>query len=191
MKFAKTLLAVAALGAAFAAQAESNIASAPSGAISATARLTFNVVIPRVIYLRVGTGTDFTPNNTFDSVTFTALTGNIGTGTAIAGVPSAASVPGSVGVRVLSTGGAVNLSAAGSGTGMTAAGLDVIPWARISGATSNAALPNPTIGAAAVSLAATNGVVAQSANWNFNYANTDTLAAGTYTGVVTYTAALP
>ena len=183
MKFVKTLLAVAALGAAFAALAESNIASGAAANLTASARLNFNVVIPRVLYLRVGTGTDFTPNPQVDTETFTAAAGNIGTGTAIAGIPAGFSA------RVLSTGGGISLAATGSGTGLTNPGLAVIPWTQISG-TSVGALAVPAVGATN-NLAAVNGVVAQSGTWSFSYANAATLAAGTYSGVVTYTATLP
>ncbi len=184
MKFVKTLLAVAALGAAFAAQAESNISSAAAGTtITAAAKLNFRVVIPRVLYLRVGTGTDFTPNITVDTVTFSPLAGNIGTGTSVSGTP------GTVAVRVLSTGGSITLAASGSGTGLTNTGLAIIPWTQITGGSDNAALANPAVGATA-NLTAVGGIVAQSANWNFNYLNAATLAAGNYDGVVTYTATL-
>jgi hypothetical protein len=185
MKFTKTLLAAAALGSTLAAHAESNINSGAAANLTATARLNFRVTIPRVIYLRVGTGTDFTPSTTVDTVTFSPAAGNIGTGTAVAGAPA------TVSVRVLSTGGAITLGAVGSGTGLTNVGLATIPWTQITGGSSNAALPNPTIGAAATAIAATAGVVSQTANWNFNYGNAATLAAGNYDGVVTYTATLP
>jgi hypothetical protein len=185
MKSNKTLIAVAALGTALAVHAESNINSGATANMTATAKLNFRVAIPRVIYLRVGTGTDYTPSTTVDTVTFSPAAGNIGTGTVVAGAPA------SVSVRVLSTGGAITLAAAGSGTGLTGAGLQTIPWTQVTGTSSNAALPNPVIGAAASNLAATNGVVLQNANWSFNYLNAATLAAGNYDGVVTYTATLP
>jgi hypothetical protein len=189
MKFVKTLLAIAAVVAVLPAQAESNIASG-AGALSATAKLNFRVTIPRVLYLRVGTGTDFAPSAVVDRVLFSPAAGNIGTGTAVAGTfeaPAASPLT----VRLLSTGGAPNLSAAGSGTGLTGVGLQTIPWTQITGGTTNAALPNPVIGAAAVPVAAVNGVASYTANWNFNYSNSTELAAGEYNGVVTYTAALP
>jgi hypothetical protein len=47
------------------------------------------------------------------------------------------------------------------------------------------------IGAAAVSLAAVSGVVNQTTVYSFNYSNSAALAAGTYTGTVTYTATNP
>ena len=180
MKFIKTLLAVAALGAAFAAQAESTINTGPGANLATTARLNFSVVIPRVIYLRVGTGTDFVANGTVDTVTFTpgAAAGN---GTAVAGGAT-------VGVRLLATGTGVTLGATGSGTGLTSGALPVIPWTQIS-ATSTG-LAHPAIGAAAAAVAPTGSVTNQTAVWTFNYANA-VAAAGTYGGQVTYTATLP
>lgn len=183
MKFVKTLLAVAAIGAAFTAQAESTINTGPGANLATTARLNFNVVIPRVIYLRVGTGTDFTPNGTIDTVTFTpgAAAGN---GTAIAGGAT-------VGVRVFSTGTGVTLGAAGAAAsplGLTSGALPVIPWSQIT-ATSTG-LAHPAIGAAAAAVPATGSITTQAAVWTFNYANA-AAAAGTYTGQVIYTATLP
>jgi hypothetical protein len=191
MKFIKTLLAVAVMGAAMGtAQAESNIATG-AGALSASARLNFRVTIPRVLYLRVGSGTDFTPSATIDEVLFTATSANIASGTAIAGTPA------NTAVRVLSTAGSnVSLTATGAAGGLVN-GANSIAWSRITGSSSNAALPHPAIGngvAGAVStLTATAGVVNQSANWSFNYANatTDIYQAGDYTGQVTYTATAP
>ena len=194
MKFVKTLLAVAALGAAFSAQAESNINTAATGAVSAAAKLNFRVVIPRIIFLRVGTGTDFANVTTVDNVIFTATAANIGNATALTGATDGAGTAtggaGSVAVRVLSTGGSVNLSATSSVTGPTAAGVS-IPWSAFSSTTSTTTLPAPAVGAAPTSITATNGVVSQTANWTFSYANTVAYQAGTYDGVVTYTAALP
>jgi hypothetical protein len=180
MKFVKTLLAVAALGAAFAAQAESTINSGAAANLATTARLNFSVVIPRVIYLRVGTGTDFTPNQTIDTVSF-APGAAAGNGTAIAAGAT-------VGVRLFSTGTGVTLGATGSGTGLASGALPVIPWTQIS-ATSTG-LAHPAIGAAAIAVAPTGSITTQAATWSFNFGNAPA-AAGTYTGQVIYTATLP
>jgi hypothetical protein len=186
MKFIKSLLAVAVLGAAFSAQAESNIASG-AGALTAAAKLNFRVTIPRVLYLRVGTGTDYVANPGVDTITFAPAATNVGTGVVVAGT-SAPATP--VTVRVLSTGGAITLAATSATTGMVN-GATTIPWTQIAGASNNAGLPVPAVGAAASSIAAVNGVVFQNATWSFNYLNANTYAAGNYDGVVTYTATLP
>lgn len=179
MKFIKTLLAVAAFGAAFAAQAESTVNSGAALNLATSARLNVSVVVPRVIYLRVGTGTDFTPSGTIDTVSFTpgAAAGNA---TAIAGGATVA-------VRLFSTGTGVTLGSTGSGTGL-ANGALVIPWTQISA--TSVGLTHPTIGAAASAVAPTGAITDRIAVWTFSYANA-AAAAGTYTGQVTYTATLP
>jgi hypothetical protein len=189
MKLVKTLLALAVAGAAIGAQAESNINSGAAAGLSASAKLNFRVTIPRVIYLRVGTGTDYTPSTTVDDVLFTVAAGNVGTGTAVAGAPA------SIGVHVLSTGGNVTLSANGTSGGLAGPGGS-IAWSQITGSSSNAALPHPSaigngVAGGAQTLTASSGVVKQSANWSFSYANAAAFQAGNYDGVVTYTAALP
>ncbi|GAB2494678.1 hypothetical protein [Arenimonas alkanexedens] len=162
--------------------AESDFATG-NGALTTSADLQFQVIIPRFISFRVGTA-----GATVDSVDFTVAAANVGTGTAVART-NAAGAP--ISVSLLSNVGDVNLSAAGSGTGLVLGGV-TIPWAQISGTSSNAAqFPVPGIGAAATSLTAANGVIARSADWTFQYANANTYAAGTYVGTVTYTAATP
>ena len=179
MKFIKTLLAVAALGAAFAAQAESTINTGAGANLATNARLNFSVVIPRVIYLRVGSGTDFTPNGTVDTVAF-APGAAAGNGTAVAGGAT-------VGVRLFSTGTGVTLGSTGSATGLVS-GAQVIPWTQISATSSG--LAHPVIGAAASAVTPTGSITNQTAVWTFSYANA-AAAAGNYTGQVTYTATLP
>jgi hypothetical protein len=180
MKFVKTLFAVAILGSAFAAQAESTINTGAAANLATSARLNFSVVIPRVIYLRVGNGTDFTPSATIDTISF-APGAAAGTGTPVAG-------SGSVTVRLFATGTGVTLGATGSGTGLTSGALPVMPWTQISA--TSVGLAHPTIGSAAAAVPATGSITSQSGTWSFNYANA-LAAAGTYTGQVTYTATLP
>lgn len=187
MKLLQTFVAVAVLGAAFSAQAESNIATGAAPNLTAAAKLNFRVTIPRVLYLRVGTGTDFVANAGVDTITFAPAAANVGTGVAVAGTSAPASP---ITVRVLSTGGAITLAATSATTGLVNGGV-TIPWTQITSATNNAALAAPAVGAPAANIAAVGGIVAQSATWNFNYLNANTYAAGNYDGVVTYTATLP
>jgi hypothetical protein len=191
MKFVKTLLAVAALGAVMGAHAESNIATGTT-ALSAAAKLNFRVVIPKVLFLRVGGGTDYaTAATPVDTVTFTPAAGSLGN--AVAGATDGTgnglgTSPGSVAVRLLSTGGNVTLAATSSTTGLTLAG-NTIPWTAITSVSSVNTLQAPQVGASNT-VNASNGVVFQSADWNFNYSNATAFAAGTYNGVVTYTASI-
>lgn len=160
-----------------------------NGALTANADLDFEIVIPRFLYLQVGsTGT------TVDTVTFD-LSGvasiadvdtQIGNGTAVDGDIT-------VGVRLVSNAGDVDLEAVGSGTGLTN-GTETIPWSQITGtaATGGATgLDVPVVGAAAVTIPATNGVVNRSDTWSFDYENDLLVGGGTYTGTVTYTATAP
>ena len=161
-----------------------------NGTLTANADLDFEIVIPRFLYLQVGsTGT------TVDTVSFdlstgvtdiTDIDGTIGNGNAVAGDIT-------VGVRLVSNAGDVDLEAVGSGTGLTN-GSDTIPWSQITGtaATGGATgLDVPVVGAAAVTIAANNGVVNRSDTWSFDYENDLLVGGGTYTGTVTYTATSP
>lgn len=160
-----------------------------NGALTANADLDFEIVIPRFLYLQVGsTGT------TVDTVTFDLsgvasiadIDSQVGNGTAVDGDIT-------VGVRLVSNAGDVDLEAVGSGTGLTN-GTETIPWSQITGtaATGGATgLDVPVVGAAAVTIPATNGVVNRSDTWSFDYENDLLVGGGTYTGTVTYTATAP
>ncbi|MGC4367562.1 hypothetical protein [Hydrogenophaga sp. R2] len=164
---------------------------------TATARLGVSVVIPRVLFLGVGTGsTGLTNDTTVDSVTFN-YTNNpqaVGQGTA------ANQITGNVvPVRVVGNNGNITLSASTTGPLANGAG-DTIPWTQITATSSQATLPAPVIpdtgaGATVNVTPSTGKVTDRSANWTFSYANTVTPPAGTYGGTassrVIYTAAMP
>ena len=183
MKFAKQLIALASVAAAFSVYAESKIATG-TGALSAAARLDFRVIVPKVLFLQVGTGTNFIDNTTVDRVDFTLTPAQATSATAVAGVSSG----GTINARVLGNGGNVTFGAVGTVGGLTN-GVQTIPWTEIV-PTAAGALIHPAIGATASALAATAGVVNSSAVYSFNYSNTNVVAAGTYDGRVTYTASV-
>jgi hypothetical protein len=197
MKFAKHLLVAALAVTAFAAHAESDINTGTTAGLSAAAKLDFRVIVPKVIFLRVGTGTDFADalnGANIDRVDFTVSSAALVANTVVAGASGQG--PYGVGVRVLGNGGNVSLTANGTSGGLTN-GTQTIPWTQIASTSSNAAgLPHPAIGngvAGAISTltAPASGVVSQSATWTFDYTNSSVVAAGTYNGQVVYTAALP
>ena len=196
MKFAKLLIAAAAVAAVFSAQAESDLTLAPATGGSASAKLDFRITVPRIIFLRVGTGTNFADAlgaANINLVDFTLTANNLTSGAAIAGVPNAgaSATAGAVDARVLGNGGSVSFTAVGSGAGLVAPGVATpVAWSQIA-PTAAGSLPHPVIGGAATSLTATNNVVNASSTWTFNYTNSAAIAAGVYTGQVTYTAALP
>ena len=183
MKFAKQLIALAAVAAAFSAYAESDI-NTGAGALSTTARLDFRVIVPKVLFLQVGTGTAFTDVATIDRVDFTLLAADVTSGLPIAGV----STGGVINARVLGNGGNVTFGSTGTAGGLTN-GAQTIPWTQIA-PTVVGALIHPTVDAAAATLTATAGVVNQTSVYSFNYSNTSVVAAGTYNGRVTYTASV-
>jgi hypothetical protein len=158
------------------------------GAGAAEAKLNFRVIIPRVLFLAVGTGsTGFADNTTVDTLTFdystAAAAATLGNST-----PSSAQ---NVNVRVLGNNGQIAIAATGSGTGLVN-GTDEIPWSEITATSSDATNFNvPAVGGSANPVLNGTKVTSRTATWNYAYANTTTPAAGTYTGTVTYTATMP
>ena len=184
MKFAKQLFALAAVAAAFSAYAESDITTG-AGALTATARLDFRVIVPKVLFLQVGTGTAFADNTLVDRVDFTLTAAQATSGGAVAGV----STGGTINARVLGNGGTVTFGAAGTAGGLSN-GAQTIPWSEIAPTATGGTLIHPAISGATSALAATAGVVNSSTVYSFNYSNTNVVAAGTYNGTVTYTASV-
>jgi hypothetical protein len=181
------------------ASAESQLVN---GAGSATARLDFRVIIPRVLFLGVGAGSATLANNPgIDLVSFdyTNNPSDVGGGvTAPALLTSGAVVP----VRVVGNNGVITLSASTVGALSNGAG-DTIPWTQISATSALAALPSPTIPASgtgagsAVTVSSGTKITDRSTNWTFSYANAAVVPAGTYGATVannsrvTYTASMP
>jgi hypothetical protein len=179
---------------------------------TSTARLDVTVVVPAVLYLRIGTGSAIgaANNTTVDAISFTVPGTNIGDGTVInASAASGDLTNGAVTVRVFSNvGGNVTLNSNVSGQLTSVAG-DTIPWSQI--AVSPAALPSTTAGftngvithpafsatsgnGTATTLTATGKLVRQEGKWTYTYSNANVRPAGTYgatianNGRVTYTA---
>ena len=184
MKFAKQIIALATVAAAFSAYAESDI-NTGAGALSTTARLDFRVIVPKILFLQVGTGTAFADVATIDRVDFTLTPAQAIGGGAVAGV----STGGTINARVLGNGGNVTFGAVGTVGGLTN-GAQTIPWTEIVPTATGGTLIHPAISGATSALAATAGVVNSSTVYSFNYSNTNVVAAGTYNGQVTYTASV-
>ena len=183
---------LASLLAAAAAQAESRFTSGPAtSALSASASLDFRVIVPRVLFVSIGSASNMADNTTIDRVDFNVPAGDVGTGNITAATSGSGAYP--VTARVMSNGNAVSFTATGSAGGLTS-GAQSIPWSQIA-PLSGGALPHPAIGSGtagvATTLTASGGVVDKSATWNFSYSNSSPLAAGNYNGRVFYTAALP
>lgn len=187
----KTVLALAAASPLMAA-AESQLTI---GAGNAVARLDLRVVIPRVLFLGVGTGaaTPLATNATINEVTFD-FTGNpldVGTTAAAGSITNNGPSPagGSVPVRVFGNDGQITITATNPAN--LTSGSDTIPFTELSVGSDNAALQAPAFGGGTSTPTAAGRVTNQTANWTYSYANTATPAFGTYTGRVTYTATMP
>jgi hypothetical protein len=180
----KTALAIA-LASPLLASAESQSAI---GNGDAAAKLDFRVVIPRVLFLAVGTGSDGVATNTTvpNRLDFTYTEGaDVGTGTD--------SAQQSVDVRVRGNNGQIAVAATGSDTGLVGATpTDIIPWTEILATSDSADFPVPAVGASAnPKLNGASKVTTQATTWKYAYSNTNLVAFGTYNGTITYTASMP
>ena len=186
------------------AHAESQFNTAAGAPTSASARLDFAVVVPKVLYLRVGTGTEYTSNAANNLISFVVPAAQLGNGTPLGATAVSGDLGnGTVTARVLGNNGDVTLTSntlgpMGNGVG------DIIAYSQIT--TTATALTTasvlPVVGLASgntttVTVPAVNGVVNRDARWNYTYANSAVVAPGTYGGVnvnngrVTYTASMP
>lgn len=204
----KSLLAVTAVTVPLLAHAESNIVNgAATAAPGAQAHVDFQITIPKILYLRVGTGsayaTTLANNATVDLVQFAPAVGSVGNSVAVAG--TGGDLTGGVETAaVVSNSGNVTLNATSLGALSDGAG-DTIAFTEVKTAsttlTSATALPAPVLanGASAnvVLTAPATKIIVQDAKWTYTYANTTNPPAGTYGGAnvnngrVTYTATMP
>ena len=194
------------------AHAESTFNGAAVSTSTASARVDFTIVVPQVLFLRVGTSSGNTATDgTTDNVVFTVPAANIGDSSVIAGVGGDLTA-GAVTVRVYGNGGNITLNSNTTGLLTNATG-ETIPWSQINvtgGALTtptagftNAAITHPAFSAATgagpnagtpTTLTATNKVVRVEGKWTYTYLNTTVPAAGTYGGIntrnsrITYTA---
>ena len=208
----KSLLAVTAVAAPLLAHAESNVVSGAATAVpGAVAHVDFQITIPKILFLRVGTGATYTGATptlsnvaTVDLVQFAPAAGTVGNGTAVAGAGGDLAA-GSVTAAIVSNSGNVTLNATTGGALNDGVVTDTIAWTQVATAattiTSATALAPPTLvnGASAnvVLTAPASKVILADAKWTYSYLNTVSPPAGVYGGVnvnngrVTYTATMP
>lgn len=196
-------LALIAAGAAGAARAESNFQTG-SGALTATARVDFQITIPKILFLQVGTGTLFTNVATINLIDFTVPAASIGNATPVTASAASGDLGnGVVTAMVRGNNGNITLNATTPGAISNGSG-DSINWTEITTTaaanTTGTVLAAPTLvngASATVTLTAVGKVVNQDAKWTYKYANSAVVPPGTYGGVgvnngrVTYTASLP
>jgi hypothetical protein len=194
-KLSKIALAVA-LAVPAMASAESAFSTGATP-LTAQARLNFQITIPRILYLQVGSGGPFPAvDGTIDTVTWSLTPAQAIVAGAIA--PTS----GVVAVQVRGNGGDISLNSNTPGPLLNdAVPPDQLAFTTITATSSNANLDHPAFAASgngtAVTLTAAGRVVNESANWTFSYAHTGLIAEGIYGGTiakqgqVTYTATIP
>ena len=192
--------------------AESNTTTPAVSGSTAIGRVDFTVVVPAVLFLRIGTGgaVGSAAVATIDSLSFTVPSTNVGDGTVIAGSAASGDLSnGAVTVRVFSNFGS-NVTLNSNVTGvLTNVGGDTIAWSQIAvvagvnpsptAGFTNTGITHPTFSATtgngtATTLTAASKLVRQEGKWTFTYSNAAVVPAGTYgtsarNGRVTYTAA--
>ena len=155
----------------------------------AAARLDFRIVIPSVLYFRVGNAASVT------ELTFSPTTANVGTGAVISPTGGDAGPGTGVNVELRANRGAVTITATnnvplGLTTGTAADGY--IDLSTISTVSNNADLDAPALsnggGTTSTPTLSTNKTTQRSAVWTYTYSNSSLPSAGSYTGRVTYTA---
>lgn len=190
-----SLATAAAIAAPMLANAES---STQSGATAVTpgavARLDFRITVPKVLFLRVGTGGLFgaAANTTIDLIDFNVTGTTLGSGTAAAATVGSGDLGnGAVTALLRSNAGVVTLLANTVGALSNGAG-DTIPWSEIAIANSNLAAPAfantfphlaalpPSSNSANFAPAPTAKITNVGSTWTFTYKNTNTVPAGTY-----------
>jgi hypothetical protein len=188
------------------AKAESNFTSPGVGTpITATARLDFQITIPRILFLQVGTGTNLAANATVNQIAFTVPGANVGDASVIGATAGSGDLGnGTVTAKVIGNNGNITftsttLGALGNGAG------DTISYAQIATAvaanTSATPLAHPALADAATTsvtlIAGASKVINRDAKWTYTYLNQNVVPPGTYGGVaannsrVTYTASMP
>jgi hypothetical protein len=193
------------------ALAESDINTGTGTPLTASARVDFRITIPKMVYLRVGTGVNLADAQTatdINLIDFNVPAANLGDATAISATAGSGDVGnGTVTARLIGNNGTITLTANATGALSNGAAGDTISYSQISTAT--AAIPASTAGlltapalsdATSTSSVAPNigtKVVNRDARWTYTYLNSAVVAPGTYGGVntqngrVTYTASMP
>jgi hypothetical protein len=211
MKTSRTLISLAGAAAMLlplVASAESNFQTG-AGALTSTAHVDFQVTIPKVLYLRVGSGsaypTALATLATIDLVTFAPTAAVVGNGAAVAG--AGGDLTGGVETAaIISNSGNVTLNATATGALSDGAAGDSINYTQIATAAAALtagytllaapALANGTSANVVLTAPATK-VITADAKWTYTYLNSVTPPAGTYgatvanNGRVTYTATMP
>jgi hypothetical protein len=193
-----------ALAAPMLANAMSSVTTGAGTPLTASAQLDFQVTVPKVLFLQVGTGTLLAANATINQIAFTVPAAAIGNGTAVAATAGSGDLGnGTVTASVIGNNGNVTLTsttlgALSDGTGDTLSFTQILTTAAANTSATVLAAPALADGATTTTtLTAVNKVVNQNARWTFSFLNTVVVPPGVYGGVnannsrVTYTASMP
>jgi len=201
----KIAVAAALVAAPMMASAESAFTTGAGSPITASAHLDFQITIPKILFLQVGTGTNMAANATVNQIAFSVPAANVGDGSVISATAGSGDLGnGTVTARVIGNNGTVTFTSTTVGALGNGAG-DTISYGQIATAaaanTSATVLAHPTLADAAtttVTLTPASGkVINRDAKWTYTYTNAAVVAPGTYGGVntnnsrVTYTASMP
>ena len=210
----KATVAAMCIGVAAAASAESSyVTGAATASPGAQARVDFTITIPKILYLRVGDGSNYwasgstlSTTGTVSLITFQPTAAVLGNGSSVAATVGSGDLgTGGVTAAVVSNSGNVTLTSTATGALNNGAAGDTINFSEItttpSTINSATALPAPTLtngtSTSVVLTAPATKVIKQDAKWTYAYANTTIPPAGSYGGVnvnngrVTYTATMP
>jgi hypothetical protein len=187
------------------AHADSAFTTGAGSPITASGHLDFQIVIPKLLFLQVGTGTNLAANATVNQIAFSVPAANVGDGSVISATAGSGDLGnGVVTARVIGNNGTVTftsttIGALGNGSG------DTISYGQIATAaaanTSAVILAHQTLADAATTTVtltpAAGKVLSRDAKWTYTYTNAAVVPPGTYGGVnannsrVTYTASMP
>ncbi|ALN63272.1 hypothetical protein GLA29479_2403 [Lysobacter antibioticus] len=189
------------------AQAESQYTTGTGTPITASAKLDFQITIPKILFLRVGSGADYTTNTVVNQIAFVVPANQVGTGgLGIAATAASGDLnDGKVTAKLVGNNGTITLTSTTLGALSNGVAGDTISYSQIetteSVLSSGTALAHPTLadGATTTSTVApgTGKLVNRDAVWTYKYKNAAVVAPGVYGGVnannsrVTYTASMP
>lgn len=201
----KTLLTAAVLaGTPMLAQAESTFNGTGTG--NASARLDFQITVPRILFLQVGTGTANATNATVNQIAFNVAAANLGDATPVAATALSGDLgSGTVTAKLIGNNGPITLTSTTIGPLNNGVAGDTMSYGQISTAVTalgaGVPLPAPALADGATTTTTvtpvTGKVVNRDARWTYSYLNSAVVAPGTYGGVnannsrVTYTASMP
>ena len=171
-----------------AAHGASNFATGNSGTLTTSVNLNFSITIPRFVFLRVGAASAV--NTLAYAPTVTEIVNS--TGVLPTGGDTGAGNS-DVTIQVIGNGGGNVTLTAATGAPNLASGGSTIPWTTLTATSPTGSIAAPPFNTGSTVLTPSGGVVNQSGSWRYTWTNPPNTVypSGTYTGTVTYTAAMP